>query len=88
MPQNRRKVAANVSAQTFAVLEQMIASRRVGNVGEAVDIAIEALQRDDRRKRNAHAATYTAEPSAAEVAADHAAIRAMHDSNADMVFDD
>lgn len=66
----------------------MISSQRVENVGEAVDLAIEALQRDDRRKSNRHAAQYTEEPSAAAVAADRAAVRAMHDSNPDLLFDD
>jgi hypothetical protein len=88
MMPNRRKVTGNVSAQSYAVLESMIASHRVENVGEAVDLAIAALQRENRRKNNGHAAPYTAEPSAEEVAQDRATVRAMHDSNPDLLFDD
>jgi hypothetical protein len=88
MPQTRRKVSGSVSPQTFAYLEKMIASRRVENVGEAVDLGIEALQREDHRRRNGHAASYAAEPSAQEVAEDRATVRAMNDSNPDLLFDD
>jgi len=66
----------------------MIASRRVENVGEAIDLAIEALQRDDRRKSNGRAEPYAEEPSAEEVAADCATVRAMRDSNPDLLYGD
>ncbi|HVB87448.1 MAG TPA: hypothetical protein VNK23_12380 [Candidatus Dormibacteraeota bacterium] len=87
MLQIRRKVCASVSARTYVILEQMISSGRVENVGEAVDLAIEALQRDDRRKGNGHAAPYAEEPNAAAVAANRATSRVMRDSNPDVLFD-
>jgi hypothetical protein len=69
------------------ILEQMISSGRVENVGEAVDMAIEALQRDDRRKGTGHAAPYAEQPSTAAVASNRATSRAMRDSNSDVLFD-
>jgi len=84
----RRKISGSVTPQTFAVLEQMISSRRVENVGEAVDLAIEALQRDERRRGKSHAAQYAEEPSLEAVAKDRATVRAMQDSNPDLLFDD
>lgn len=66
----------------------MILSQRVENVGEAVDLAIEALQREDHRRRNGHAAPYVEEPSVEAVAADSATVRVMRDSNPDRLYDD
>ena len=88
MTHTRRKIAGSVSPQTFSYLEEMIASHRVENVGEAFDLAIKSLQREDSRRRNGHAAPYSEVPSAEEIAQDRFAVRAMHDSNPDMVFDD
>ncbi len=64
----------------------MIASQKVANVGEAVDLAVEAMRREDHRKRKERSASYAEEPSLEAVAEDHATIRAMRNSNPDLLF--
>jgi hypothetical protein len=88
MPNERKKISAEITTQSQAYLDQLIASRRAGNLGEAIDLAVEELHRSSDRKRSGQAQPYIAEPSAEEVAEDRATMRAMRDGNPELLFDE
>ena len=88
MPAKRKTISSTIAQESHAFLQAAIASGRAGNIGQAVDLAVEALRREDSRKRKERAEPYTAEPSTEEVAEDRATVRAVRDSNPDLLFDE
>ena len=88
MPNERKKISAAVTAQSQAFLDQLVASRRAADLGEAIDLAVEEMRRSSDRKRTGQAQPYLAEPSAEEVAQDRATMRTMHDRNPELLFDE
>lgn len=82
------EISAAISAESRAVLEQMIASGKAANFGEAIDLAIEEMRRAGRRDRAQQAEPYTPEPTPEEVAEDRATMRAVHESNPELLFDE
>jgi ribosome-associated translation inhibitor RaiA len=90
MQPRQTKISATISLQSRAVLEEMIASGKAANFGAAIDLAIEEMRRarNRKRKRNEKTEPYSAEPSPDEVAEDRATMRAVHESNPDLLFDD
>lgn len=81
MPDERKKISAAITPQSQAYLDQLIASGRAANVGEAIDLAVGAMRHARRRKRSERAEPYSAEPSAEEVAEDRATMRTVRDRN-------
>lgn len=88
METNQKRISAAISPESHAVLEEMIASGKAANFGEAIDLAVAEMRRADRRQRDRQAEPYPADPSPEEVAQDRATMRAARDSNPDLLFDE
>jgi hypothetical protein len=88
MLKERKKVSASITPESLAYLEQLVASRRAANLGEAIDLAVEEMRHARDRKRDERAEPYSAGPSAEEVAEDRATMRAMRDRNPELYFDE
>jgi GTP cyclohydrolase III len=87
MQAQRKNLSAAIAPESYAFLEAFVAAGRAANLGEAVDQAVEAMRRSDGAQREERAEPYAAEPSSEEVAQDRATVRAMHESNPDLLFD-
>lgn len=88
MPAQRKSLSAAVAPESYAFLEVFVAAGKAADLGEAVDQAVESMRRSDGAIRDEHAEPYTPEPSSEEVAQDRATIRAMNESNPDLLFDE
>ncbi len=88
MQSSRKEISAAISPESYAHLEEVIASGRASDLGGAVDLAVEEMRRAIRRERSEQAEPYSAEPSPEEVAEDRATMRAIRDRNPELLFDE
>lgn len=59
----QKKISAEISLESHVVLEEMIASGKASDLGEAIDLAIEEMRRAGRRNRDQKAEPYSAGPT-------------------------
>jgi len=88
MPNERMKISATVTPQSQACLEQLIASGCPADLGEAIDLVVDAMRHASERERSEHAEPYSAEPSPEELAEDRATMCTMRDRNPELLFDE